>query len=87
MMTMMTKVVLQLPPKTKIVKVEVIPPWIWHPYVGIDGTKEVTKPKEWFDCFFWRVVIGGKSHIVTKEEIDNLPETVRKIEKLMETER
>lgn len=83
-MTMLaTNVILQLP---KRAKVEVIPPWEWHPHVSIDGSKKITKPKEWFldTGFMWKIVLDGVAFWVSKEQIDDLPETLEKIRKIKE---
>lgn len=57
--------------KVKKVKVKIVPPWIWHPSVGIDNSKRYKKSKEWFEesGFLWEVHINDKMFMVAKESI------------------
>lgn len=52
--------------KCKTVKVKIIPPWVWHPSVGINGTKEHNVSIDWFkeNGFLWEVWINNELFMV-----------------------
>jgi hypothetical protein len=72
-MTMMTVEVFDvlMIPEMKQIKVEVTPPWVLHPSVGIDNSKKYKETELWFEekYFLWKVVMEGKEYSMSKASL------------------